>query len=839
MMKRKQSVLMMAVMTALLTSNFGGVFASDLSKLPKENFVVTGSGQGTYGTYDGKTGTFTWTKDNQTAQGKTQGDIISVSKGTFLKIQNLDSLNFKEELDSTTAKQSVDGALKAFEGASVTMNVKNLNFGSKDDVLKADQGLHAYGGTIDVTADNIYGNVRGSGFLMNQSVENGGKVYQGKLTVHANQNIDLTSNYRTLVGTQSYQQTPGESGTAVSKITADGTIALHVTGSEPNAANAAVVNVVATSWKGGRQDSLMGGGNVDLTIAGKKGVTLMSDHGIDGIGVSSILNIGKNDANQAKIAIKSTEGDVSILSDGNAIQATVKNDQNTQAASHIEVSGANVNVVSRNGTAVLLARNATVNVGTNKNQGVVHISGKELAADVGHGSQLTIGNGTNDTTIQLSGRINVADGGTVTVADKTTTVIDADSLGTKALVSVGGTGTFTAEGNAKLVVKGADTGAALYQKEGTSTINFWQAKNTSFDNPFQYLDDAGTVKAGITEANQQGIAGYIAPSVAIAATGKNDKKMAAFLRNGKTSYNDAIGIGQAGGIEHSTYAVTGLFTDALTDRENTPEKDLWAKGFHSKENIDGLGFDGGDLSLDTQYNGTVVGMDLYRKANTTAGVAIAYADGNSSSSDGVAYTKNDATYLGASLYGLKDLGGYRLAADLSYVGGSHDITQYNADKVITAKPDTEAWTLGVKAMKDYDLGEGILTPYAGLRYLRLTTDSYTSSAGLSYDKENQNLFLLPIGVNYSLHLNRGSWDVKPYAGLSYIWTMGDRNADQTVSFGTASDVFSYDVADAGSFLGKVGVTASKGACTFGVGYAYQTGSSVDSSTWTLQASYAF
>ena len=830
-MKRKQSVLMMAVMTALLTSNFGGVFASDLSELPKENFVVTGSGQGTYGTYDGKTGTFTWTKDNQTAQGKTQGDIISVSKGTFLKIQNLDSLNFKEELDSTTAKQSVDGALKAFEGASVTMNVKNLNFGSKDDVLKADQGLHAYGGTIDVTADNIYGNVRGSGFLMNQSVENGGKVYQGKLTVHANQNIDLTSNYRTLVGTQSYQQTPGESGTAVSKITADGTIALHVTGSEPGQA---VVNVLASSWGG--PDPLVGGGDVDLTIAGKKGVTLMSDHGF---GASSILTIGDHDANQAKIAITSKEGDVSILSYGNAIQATVKNSHNTQAASGIDVSGANVNVVSRNGTALLLGRNASVNVGTNKNQGVVHISGKELAADVGHGSQLTMGNGTNDTTIRLSGRINVADGGTVTVADRTTTVIDADSLGTKALVSVGGTGTFTAEGNAKLVVKGADTGAALYQKEGTSTIDFWQAKNTSFDNPFQYLDDAGRVKAGITEANQQGIAGYIAPAVAIAATGKNDKKMAAFLRNGKTSYNDAIGIGQAGGIGHSTYAVTGLFTDALTDRENTPEKDLWAKGFHSKENIDGLGFDGGDLSLDTQYNGTVVGMDLYRKANTTAGVAIAYADGNSSSSDGVAYTKNDATYLGASLYGLKDLGGYRLSADLSYVGGSHDITQYNADKVITAKPDTEAWTLGVKAMKDYDLGEGILTPYAGLRYLRLTTDSYTSSAGLSYDKENQNLFLLPIGVNYSLHLNLGSWDVKPYAGLSYIWTMGDRNADQTVSFGTTSDVFSYDVADAGSFLGKVGVTASKGACTFGVGYAYQTGSSVDSSTWTLQASYAF
>lgn len=832
MMKRKQSVLMMAVMTALLTPNFGGVFAaglSDLSTLPKENFVVTGSNPGTYGKYDSKTGTFTWTKENQTAQGDKQGDIISVSKGTSLKIQNLGSLNFKEELDPTTKPVSVDAALKAFEGASVTMNVKNLNFGSEDKVLKADQGLHAFGGTIDVTADNIYGNVRGSGFLMNQSV-NDGTVHQGKLTVHATQNIDLTSNYRTLVGTQSYQQTPGESGTAVSKITADGTIALHVTGSE---SGYAVVNAFA----GGYHGNPPGTGDVALTIAGKKGVTLMSDHGL---GVYSGLNIGDSDDNQANIHIKSEDGDVSILSESNAIYATVKNNNpNTLAASHIDVSGANVNVVSRNGTALLLGRNATVNVGTNKNQGVVQISGKERAADVGHGSQLTIGNGTNDTTIQLSGRINVADGGTVTVADKTTTVIDADSLGGNALVSVGGTGKFTAEENAKLVVKGADTGAALYSKGDTSSLAFWQAKNTSFDNPFQYLDDAGKVKAGITEANQQGIAGYIAPSVAIAVTGKNDKKMSAFLRNGKTSYNDAIGIGQAGGIGHSTYAVTGLFTDALTDRENTPEKDLWAKGFHSKENIDGLGFEGGGLSLDTQYNGTVVGMDLYRKANTTAGVAIAYADGNSSSSDGVAYTRNDATYLGASLYGLKDLGGYRLAADLSYVGGSHDIIQYNADKVITAKPDTEAWTLGVKAMKDYDLGEGILTPYAGLRYLRLTTDSYTSSAGLSYDKENQNLFLLPIGVDYSLHLNRGSWDVKPYAGLSYIWTMGDRNADQTVSFGTASDVFSYDVADAGSFLGKVGVTASKGVCTFGVGYAYQTGSSADSSTWTLQASYAF
>ena len=66
MMKRKQTVLMMAVMTALLTPSFGEeVFADDLSqlnKLPGGNFEVTGSNPGTYGKYDSKTGTFTWTE---------------------------------------------------------------------------------------------------------------------------------------------------------------------------------------------------------------------------------------------------------------------------------------------------------------------------------------------------------------------------------------------------------------------------------------------------------------------------------------------------------------------------------------------------------------------------------------------------------------------------------------------------------------------------------------------------------------------------------------------------------------------------------------------------------
>lgn len=589
--------------------------------------------------------------------------------------------------------------------------------------------------------------------------------------------------------------------------------------------------MIVGPWRGG---PLKGEGNIDLTIDGKQGVTIKNDNGI---GIYNNLNIGDNDKNTSNLQINADKGDVSIESNGNSIQSNVKK---SQAKSTINVFGNNVNVVSKTGKAILLDCNTTMTLGANKDNGTIHISGANVAADVGTGSQLTIGNGTNDTTVDLQGKIMVSSGGKVIVKDKTTTIVNANSLGKNPLVSATNGGTFTADGNAKLVVKGADTGDTLYTKDGgKSNVDFWDVKNTSFDNPFQYLSTDGKVQADITDANRQSVAGYIAPAVAVAATKQNDKNMSSLLRNGKDSYDGAVGIGQLGGIQHGTYAMTGLFTDALTAHDDTPDTDIWAKGFHSKESIDGLGFDGGALSMDAQYNGTVIGADLYQKQGKKAGVAMIHADGNVDSNNGGVYTQNDAKYLGASLYGQKTADSYRLATDVSYLGGSHDLKQYNGSQTITAKPDTEAWTVGVKAMKDYDFTHGTLTPYVGFRYLRLTTDGYTSSLGLSYDKENQNIYLLPVGVDYAMHFNRGSWDIKPYAGLSYIWTMGDRNADQTVSYGNATDVFSYDVSDAGSFLGKVGVSATKGDYTFGFGYAYQTGSTTDSHTWIAQASYAF
>lgn len=815
-MVKRQTVLAMAVMAALLTPAFGGVSANE----PQLKGQISGD-------YELKgTKTIDDTKNSLTIARTEESNrdiIIKVKEKGSMTISGYKDLNFVDNLKDTVPNANT--ALLAPQGSEATVSAININFGTKEKVFKANQGFHAEGGTIAVTADNIYGNVRASGFLKAQNCEGG---QAGSLTVHANQDVNLTSNYGGLMTADiSYK-----SDTAITnKLTADGNINLQVTGNGGQFTS--VVNL---------SDSTNGKGDANLTIDGKKGVSIISS----GIGRGVVSQITNNkdtqNANVGTTTITSAEGDVNIQAKDEAVYSStiVKSTGfHSNSTAKLDIAGNNVNLLSQDKAAISLSGNSQMTLQTNKDKGIISISGKDIAASVGSGSTLDIGDANHDTTVNLKGQL-VANGGTITVADKTTTVVDAASLKDKPLVSVTDGGKFTAEGNAKLVIQEATTGDTLYlytkDDHQESSVDFW---HTGFDNPFQYLDQNGKVNAGITDANKDSIVGYIVPTIAIAATNKNDKTPSSLLKTGKGAWNSAVGIGQVGGIQHSTYAVTGLFTDALSDHENTPAKDLWAKGFHSKENIDGLGFDGGVLSLDTQYNGTVVGMDVYQNENTTAGVAITYADGNISSFNGVSHTKNDATYLGASLYGLKDLGSYRLAADLSYVGGSHDITQHAAGQVITAKPDTEAWTLGVKALKDYDLGNGTLTPSVGLRYLRLTTDGYTSSVGLSYDKENQNLFLLPVGVDYSLPLKRGNWTLKPYTGVSYIWTMGDRNTDQTVSYGNVADTFSYDVSDAGSFLCKAGLSAFKEDYTFGIGYAYQTGSSVDSQTWTVQASYAF
>ena len=430
---------------------------------------------------------------------------------------------------------------------------------------------------------------------------------------------------------------------------------------------------------------------------------------------------------------------------------------------------------------------------------------------------------------------------------------DAGDSGASAVTLDTGTssGPLTIDGSATINLTGAQKGQS-YQLTNESSVS-WAASNVSLDNQFLSVDTENSsgntlVIADDVKAVTEVYGGStVADDVIQTAATEGSEEARKFF--GETVANlaeadraeaasNAMTLNALAGVEHGTYTMNSILADAVSGHlMNKNDQDVWAYGFHNKENVNGLSF-GADY--DAQYNGIAAGVDFYRKGGTTAGLALIYADSNVSGSNGISTTKNDADYYGVSLYGRFDRGSYSLLGDVSYMKGDHDITQMNKGQVITASPDSDSISVGVKAVKDYAAGEnGTLTPYAGVRYLRLSTDDFTSNLGLHYEGDDQDLVIIPVGVNYTAAISHGKWSVRPYAGVGYVWTAGDRSADQTVMVGNAADSFSYDTADSGSFIARAGVTTDCGDMSYGIGYSWQKGDSVSNNAWTLSASYHF
>lgn len=310
------------------------------------------------------------------------------------------------------------------------------------------------------------------------------------------------------------------------------------------------------------------------------------------------------------------------------------------------------------------------------------------------------------------------------------------------------------------------------------------------------------------------------------------------------AFNSAANMGELAGVNHGTYSMSNAMTDAVAHHlslatHGEQDKDIWAHYIHNKEDIDGMDFGGVDGSYEAQYNGIVVGSDLYKNGKTTAGIALSYADGNINGSNIASSTKNDAEYYGASLYGRIDNGDSAILGDISYMHSDNDITQNNSGHEITASADADAFSIGIRAEQAYKAGAGKFVPYAGIRYMHLGAGDYSNSLGMEYNADDQNLWVLPVGVTYSAEVQSGDWTVKPIAEVGYVWTMGDRDTDQTVSLNGASDTFGFETADSGSFIGRLGIEAEKADVTYGLSYEYQKGDTVKANKWMANLTWSF
>lgn len=592
--------------------------------------------------------------------------------------------------------------------------------------------------------------------------------------------------------------------------------------------------------------------------------------------ITGTVNVGTLTGNTgAVINVGTAEKTASTsIEDANLAGATIcfDPDWNQEAGTHgiafIDENGDTADVDGK----VLVGRNNYVGVGTEDSQ-----AAKEMFAKTG----LTFGEDDITAALYIAGNQTldgangaiVVDGNSETVSDSgvtggtfkaaanSITMVDGQSI--KDTAALSGVTAATIDSDAKLYIDNAKKGETYKVINGADTG--WKDGNIISDNSLLVFagdkndDSAFNVTASYDKVdNVYGEGAVVIADVVDKTLADEDEGDAAFdffnaaasSKNNVTkdaqvaAFNSAANMGEMGGVNHAAYSVSNAMTDAVADHlsiatHGDQDKDIWAHYVHNKENIEGISLGGINADYDLQYNGIVVGSDLYKNGKATAGIALSYIEGDVTNSNIASNTKNEAEYYGASVYGRIDNGNSAVLGDITYMHGSSDITQQNSGYKLTADADTDVFSIGVRAEQKVEAGIGQFVPYAGLRYMHIGTGNYTNSIGMSYDVDEQNLWLLPVGVTYSCEAQKGDWTIRPVVEAGYVWAMGDRDTNQTVSLNGAVDGFGFDTTDSGSFISRFAVEAEKANVVYSLGYEYQKGDTVKANKWMANITFTF
>ena len=460
-----------------------------------------------------------------------------------------------------------------------------------------------------------------------------------------------------------------------------------------------------------------------------------------------------------------------------------------------------------------------------------------------------------------SGDFGAATAGSFNAAANSLTMVDGSKINGNNAAALSGVTSSTVDEGAKLYIDGAKKGETYHVIAGAD--KGWADKNIISDNSLLELKGENTsdnkfdVTASLKKVNDVYGNKVIIANVVDNALDKHETSKAADFFNAAvnnkvnassdaqiSALNSAGAMSELAGVAHSTYAVSNILTDAVADHvslssEFDHDSDIWAHYVHNKENVKGLPVANFGADYDAKYNGIVVGGDFYKKDNVVAGAALTYVDGSINGNTLAARTENDAEYYGVSVYGSVTNDDNAVIGDISYLHGKNEITQHNSGFALTGEPESDAFSVGVRVEKDIETDGGRFVPYAGVRYMHVGTGNYTNSIGMSYDADDANLFLLPVGLKYSAEAKVGGMTIRPVAEVGYVWAMGDTDSAQTVSLNGAADGFGYDVTDEGSYFARIGVEAVSDNVTYGLGYEYQKGDSVKANKWMANLNFNF
>ena len=271
-------------------------------------------------------------------------------------------------------------------------------------------------------------------------------------------------------------------------------------------------------------------------------------------------------------------------------------------------------------------------------------------------------------------------------------------------------------------------------------------------------------------------------------------------------------------------------------------KEVWASFIHSKTKIEGMKTGHLEQNSTLQYNGTVVGVDLWSGRHGFGGVALTYGNGNFHSDQMVSKVKNDADYYGISVYNRQDVGKFSFQYDAGFTYAKNDVTMSTMGaEDVTAKPKVRAYSAGIKVEEPIKVGRATeVVPFAGARYTFVKSKEYQNSLGLGYDVDNQHLVKIPVGMSLrTKYLDKSGWKLGTTLSGGYSWNLCNRSSQQRVSFGGYSDMIDFDIADRGEYFINAAVQAEYENLLFELGYNYSKGKTTRSNKWYVSANLGF
>ena len=308
----------------------------------------------------------------------------------------------------------------------------------------------------------------------------------------------------------------------------------------------------------------------------------------------------------------------------------------------------------------------------------------------------------------------------------------------------------------------------------------------------------------------------------------------------KLTWNEANTIFSAEnlGVTRGAHDVTNMVTDAVATHFGNKEEGekLWATFIHNKNKVDGLAIGDSQAKYDEQFNGTVIGYDLVDDKDITLGLALGYVNGNTTNGIG----RNDSKYNSFEVYGRKKVGAVQLHGDITYLHGKNETEMTVDGTSIKADAKTNTYSVGVRAEMPYKVGKGTLTPFAGLRYIRINGKDYSNNLGMEFSTNNLSSVVLPVGLSYKTSVDKFyGWKMKPEVALGYAFNLGNRDSRTNVTHERIGSSYEFDVLDKGAFFIKAGISVSKKNFTMGVGYDYMKSSNSRNNRWNVNLSFSF